>query len=363
MSEPWIRVHANLAAKPVVWRAVEELDLKGPHAQHIAIGLLVALWGKVSQFQVDGVIGPLPDGQIEAWADWHGKRGRFAAFIRQHHIDGDGRLREWNRYASHLQDRHAISESPDGKTSYVYYAVDGDECKIGYSGNPWARVNELRVARPRIQLAATEKGRRALEMQRHEQFASAHLDREWFKLTDELRTFIASVVTTSPPTSPPTKPSVASRANETKTKTETNYFDPDADGAPEADGAVIGEPALTELYLTVWANGAITERWGEQPNPLTRGSHATLLAEELRALGVEWEVARLSIYEQCRKSKNGRPPSTVNYFRNGIVEAWNQERARRDLAASGERPPLHVASRPRVNPGAQQVANILGGGR
>lgn len=103
MSEPWIRVHANLAGKPVVWRAVEALAV----TPHEAIGLLVQFWGSVSQHAQNGEVASLPDAQLEVWAGWRGKHGKFAAFIRSTHLDPDGRVNEWDEYAGALENRRA----------------------------------------------------------------------------------------------------------------------------------------------------------------------------------------------------------------------------------------------------------------
>lgn len=101
MAEPWIRVHANLADKPVIWRAVKELRI----SQNEGIGLLVRFWGEMSQHGNDGLVITLTDEQIEAWGGWRGKRGKLAAFIRQFHTDDDGRVNEWDDYAGKLEDR------------------------------------------------------------------------------------------------------------------------------------------------------------------------------------------------------------------------------------------------------------------
>ena len=92
MSEPWIRVHANLASKPVIARAVATLGV----AENEAIGLMVRFWGSVSQHVVNGDVREATDRQIEFWAGWTRRRGRFAAFIRSAHLDMDGRVNEWD---------------------------------------------------------------------------------------------------------------------------------------------------------------------------------------------------------------------------------------------------------------------------
>lgn len=114
-------------------------------------------------------------------------------------------------------------------------------------------------------------------------------------------------------------------------------------------GAVPPEPELTALFLAICANRAITERWGEQPNPLTPAS-AVSLTEALRNAGVEGLTARLSIYRQCRTLPSKVPPRSVNYFRKGIEQDWESEKTRRALAVSGEVPPSPDATKKTTKP-------------
>jgi hypothetical protein len=101
MAEPWIRVHANICGKPVIYRAVEALGL----SPHEAIGVLVQFWGAVSQHATNGAVGGFSDVQLEAWAGWRGRKGRFAAFVRAAHLDEHGCVNEWDEYAGKLEDR------------------------------------------------------------------------------------------------------------------------------------------------------------------------------------------------------------------------------------------------------------------
>lgn len=103
MAEPWIRVHANLGGKPVTFRASEQLKV----SENEAIGLLVRFWGSMSQLGDNGHVDRLTDTQIESWAGWRGKRGKFAAFIRGTHTDAEGRVNDWDEYAGKLEDRRA----------------------------------------------------------------------------------------------------------------------------------------------------------------------------------------------------------------------------------------------------------------
>jgi len=120
----------------------------------------------------------------------------------------------------------------------------------------------------------------------------------------------------------------------------------------------IGEPELSALYLTIWSNKAVAERWGEQPSPFTQ-ANAIGLAEALAEKGVEWQTARLSIYRQCRDSKQARPPRGQNYFRHGIIEDWEREQARRALQRSGETAPADIPAPLRVERSGQSSRGTL----
>ncbi len=121
--------------------------------------------------------------------------------------------------------------------------------------------------------------------------------------------------------------------------------------------------------LAIWANSAVTERWGEQPSPYTPTGAATELSDGIVALGLsgaddnDREVARLSFYRQCRALKGQRPPRTIKYFLGGIEDDWHAEIARRELAASGERPPERRATQPpharKLTAGEESFANGL----
>lgn len=129
----------------------------------------------------------------------------------------------------------------------------------------------------------------------------------------------------------------------TVTATGTELIDDDREA--RAVG-VPPEPELTALYLAICANKAVTEKWGEQTNPFTPANAASLYSV-LRSAGVPPDIARLSFYRQCRESSHDKPPRSMNYFRAGIEQDWDSEKARRAVAASGEiAPPVERTARP-----------------
>jgi hypothetical protein len=124
---------------------------------------------------------------------------------------------------------------------------------------------------------------------------------------------------------------------------ETSADVADVADVPAAIAVNITEPALTSMYLAIWANGAVAERWGERRNTYT-AAQAEDLAHALREAGVEWEIAKASIYDQARRGKMRESPGSPAYFGPGILKSWQGEVQRRANLASGERAP------PRASP-------------
>jgi hypothetical protein len=76
---------------------------------------------------------------------------------------------------------------------YVISAADPQFVKIGFTTNFEQRLRSLRTAshvEPIVHLVIP--GTRSLERDLHTRFASARQNREWFRLTDEIASFIAS---------------------------------------------------------------------------------------------------------------------------------------------------------------------------
>lgn len=85
-------------------------------------------------------------------------------------------------------------------STFVYYALDGERVKIGFSRHPLMRITQMRTHLPTVRLVAVEPGGRDLEVARHGQFSTYRLDeggsagREWFALSGELAEHIAELV-------------------------------------------------------------------------------------------------------------------------------------------------------------------------
>lgn len=94
-------MHGALADKPVTLRLAEATKI----CPLEAVGVLVTFWGNVAAHAQNGSVGHLSDVTLEQWAHWRRKRGAFAAWLRAHHLDADGRVNEWDEYAGALEVR------------------------------------------------------------------------------------------------------------------------------------------------------------------------------------------------------------------------------------------------------------------
>lgn len=87
----------------------------------------------------------------------------------------------------------------DGKTSFVYFAVVENRCRIGFSRNPWARVKDMTNE---IGSTATLVRKDAAAFSDladvHARFADHRISGEWFHYSSDLRDYVRSstVVTT-----------------------------------------------------------------------------------------------------------------------------------------------------------------------
>lgn len=100
------------------------------------------------------------------------------------------RAAELNAAAVEKVETGARERMQDRAGDVYYLRVDG-LIKIGHSKNVWTR---MRSYPPTSELLAVEVGTRAIERQRHEKFRAdlAH-GREWFRESEELAAWIASV--------------------------------------------------------------------------------------------------------------------------------------------------------------------------
>jgi hypothetical protein len=106
----WIRVDANAVTSDVVGDLVAELAI---HPMQ-AFGHYIATCAGFGQHRPDGLVREVPDAVLEVWAQWTGKRGRWAAAFRKRCEDENGQVRGWWRNSALLdkQERDRRKRKP-----------------------------------------------------------------------------------------------------------------------------------------------------------------------------------------------------------------------------------------------------------
>jgi len=92
-----------------------------------------------------------------------------------------------------INEIYSCFEKSSGAVVYLISIGDPDFVKIGFTTSLGPRLRSLRTGshvEPFVHVAIP--GSRSLEGDLHNRFASAHQNREWFRLTDEIAAFIAS---------------------------------------------------------------------------------------------------------------------------------------------------------------------------
>jgi len=97
-----------------------------------------------------------------------------------------------SRARKEVKKQEKIKSSSSERPGFVYYAQSGDQVKIGFSDNPWARVHEFKTANPDIELLGVHRGTPKRESEIHHLFQNLHIKGEWFRAAPELTSHIMS---------------------------------------------------------------------------------------------------------------------------------------------------------------------------
>jgi 5-methylcytosine-specific restriction endonuclease McrA len=157
MAARWFRVAMDPLNLKVVTRAADTLGV--PRAQ--ALGHLTALWSWLAARGDDGSVAGVPDDQLEEAVGWVGPRGAFALFVRNRHVDKQGRVRDWDefmgplvkaresarvRMASHRRAlRETTDEAVDERLGRIPKQPDDADCAYCHAepANCWDHVVPL----------------------------------------------------------------------------------------------------------------------------------------------------------------------------------------------------------------------------
>lgn len=323
----WIRWDAPTPREPIIGVLAGLLKVRPAEAH----GLYCATWCGFAEHQPDGRAVGVTDDNLELWACWQGKRGRFALVFRERCVeqlegqkDLPGVVRGWWRQFPGLREQDRIGDRARGTLSYVYYARDGDQVKIGYSRNPWARCEEMRTTRPGITLVGVEPGDLALERTRQAglggrtDFQRNGRGAEWFPWTPAVAAFVATLATTNLTT----RSMVRSDIEEAEGEGERA---PVLSAAPAINGLNFGlDFTRYSAKCTAAANRGLRE------NRSVTGFNELVTSNQLEETrpwydaGIPLDVVEAAIYHRAKSYRpKGRriQPTTLGYFRECVEEA------------------------------------------
>lgn len=126
---------------------------------------------------------------------------------------------------------------------------------------------------------------------------------------------------------------------DTTTPTPTPTLSPSRSLSPTTtnEAVVVAADGAHRTRLVVRANQGIEEKFGSQPNPIRWDSRLTFeFAEALEAAGVPLDFAGERLYHIAKVARpsDGKPPSVMTYFTTAVVNAWQAERMKREMAVT-----------------------------
>lgn len=90
----WIRIAVGIGRDPSVIALARALGVSTP----LTTGCCVLVFAEIPSVSRGGDLSGVSDDAIEAWAQWPGKRGKFAAAFRSHLCDTEGFVRSWEKH-------------------------------------------------------------------------------------------------------------------------------------------------------------------------------------------------------------------------------------------------------------------------
>jgi hypothetical protein len=126
----WIRLDAGAPRDPKITELARALGVRRAEA----FGLAASVWCVMAEHAVDGSLATIADEDLEAWAYWVGKRGKFAAAFRATFVSDDGTVGGWNERQGKLLDRmerdRQRHKKPDGGSAEAPRKEDGNSAEI-----------------------------------------------------------------------------------------------------------------------------------------------------------------------------------------------------------------------------------------
>jgi len=140
----WIRWDTATPRSKVVAFLAERLGIRPAYA----LGHYNAMCCEFGEHQQDGRIDQVADSMLELWAEWPGRKGKFAAAMREWCTKSEtpghdpGELRGWWRQKALLMKQDQDRKKPDGrKKSRANPPGDSSQSRTGFEGATDERTN------------------------------------------------------------------------------------------------------------------------------------------------------------------------------------------------------------------------------
>lgn len=197
---PWIESHSTIGRHRKTIHAALSLGIEPVQM----VGHLHLLWHAALEQQEDGDLRDWPDSMVAFQAQYRGDAGAFVvALTEAGWLTEDRLLRGWLDYVGRYLEAKYRTADPDRlaeiygrhgavwrdqRGGKVYFIECDGAVKIGFSKNPWARLETLKSStKGEPVLLGWIPGTARTEAEIRERFASLHINREWYTATDEIR--------------------------------------------------------------------------------------------------------------------------------------------------------------------------------
>lgn len=122
--------------------------------------------------------------------------------------------------------------------------------------------------------------------------------------------------------------------NQTTTPSPT----PTPSPSPTITGDAMDEAAVQSSgrWLVIAANKGVLEKYGDRARPMHAKSASSYRAiNDIHAAGVDFDFAVPVIfaYASTANTGDGRPPQSLGYFTQHVINRWEDDKARRDASA------------------------------
>ena len=183
----WVAIDVGIASDPTTLKLADDLDISVPEAG----GLLAFTFCGMMRHADDGDLSHISDVAVETWANWHGDRGRYAAWFRTNLCDDAGIVRAWEKYngASVREAKASAERSKRRRKQLRQRQIDAEDATLNADNERGSERGSERDASPAANgstrpnltepTKATPTARRASRASRKRQAEPDRFDAFW----------------------------------------------------------------------------------------------------------------------------------------------------------------------------------------